>query len=71
MDTTQDRPARAPAPAELKLGIPGFDFVDLHRPERLADLQALFHERLAQRDPALSRRWNEHASGQQRVSEIG
>ncbi|MBI5362942.1 MAG: FAD-dependent oxidoreductase [Planctomycetes bacterium] len=56
--------------AGLRLGIDGFDFVDLHRPERLADLHAAFQERLAKADPALAARWRAHADGSERKSDV-
>jgi len=40
-------------PQELQLGIPGFTYGDLHRPERLADLLSAFDEWLGAEDPEL------------------
>jgi hypothetical protein len=47
----------------LELGIPGFSFLDLHRPERLADLQRVFLEEVERSDPELGARWQRHTSG--------
>ena len=39
--STRTTPTNEPTrPRELRLGVPGFTFLDLHRPERLADLHA-------------------------------
>jgi NADPH-dependent glutamate synthase beta subunit-like oxidoreductase/NAD(P)H-flavin reductase len=43
--------AAMPAP-ELRLGIPGFTYADLHRPQRLADLMRQFEGELKASDPA-------------------
>ena len=44
-----------PETARLALGIPGFTFEDLHSPERLRALDALFLRELAGDDPELAR----------------
>src|SRR6266850_2360911 len=54
----------APMPTQnLELGIPGFSFLDLHRPERLADLQRAFLGEVGRSNPELLARWERHASG--------
>jgi NADPH-dependent glutamate synthase beta subunit-like oxidoreductase/NAD(P)H-flavin reductase len=63
---TRTRPLPAAAAAEPRLGIPGFGFLDLHRPEGLARLHASFLERLAAADPELGRRFAVHADGSAR-----
>ena len=47
----------------LELGIPGFSFLDLHRPERLADLQRAFLAEVGRSNPELATRWQRHTSG--------
>ncbi len=48
----------ADAAAEpLSLGIPGFDYADLYRPERLAALLSVFDDTVAGQDPALFERY--------------
>jgi len=47
---------------KLQLGIEGFDFLDLHRPERLADLQRAFLAQLERDDAELAARWQAHAA---------
>ncbi|MBM3461970.1 MAG: pyridine nucleotide-disulfide oxidoreductase [Armatimonadetes bacterium] len=42
---------------DFELGIPGFLYSDLYRPERLADLTAAFHQALEEADPALAARF--------------
>ncbi len=54
-----------PSARTLQLGIAGFDFVDLHRPERLADLHATFLRELEAADPALAATWKHHWDGTQ------
>ena len=56
------QPASAPAQS-LELGLPGFDFLDLHRPERLADLQRVFLDEVGQSNPELCARWERYTSG--------
>ncbi len=65
--TTRTEPTSA-HPAELALGIPGFTFLDLHRPERLADLHREFLDELRASDAALHGRWTRHADGTERVT---
>jgi len=65
---TRTPQAAPPHAATLKLGIPGFTFLDLHRPERLADLHRAFLDDLAARDAGLHARWLEHASGSARLT---
>ncbi|MBL8862208.1 MAG: FAD-dependent oxidoreductase [Planctomycetes bacterium] len=66
MNTTTRTPAASTHPADLPLGIGGFTFLDLHRPERLADLHAAFLAELRAADPVLSTRWTAHAEGRER-----
>ena len=40
------------------LGVAGFTFDDLHRPERLGDLYERFCEEVAEADPAFWREWD-------------
>ncbi len=61
---TSTRTQAAPMPTQnLELGIPGFSFLDLHRPERLADLQRAFFGEVGSSNPELLARWQRHASG--------
>jgi NADPH-dependent glutamate synthase beta subunit-like oxidoreductase/NAD(P)H-flavin reductase len=55
METTLARTSH-----ELALGIPGYTFLDLHRPERLADLYSEFLRELAEADAELAARWLAH-----------
>src|SRR5690349_7180643 len=59
--------ASAPAPA-LELGLPGFSFQDLHRPERLADLHAAFLAEVGRSDPELAARWQAWAEGRETLA---
>src|SRR6185295_1493303 len=42
---------------DLHLGIAGFDYPDLFKPQRLKDLSDVFDEELAQENPELLARW--------------
>ena len=48
---------------ELLLGVPGYSFLDLHEPERLAALHATFLAFLKSRDAALFDAWTAHSEG--------
>jgi NADPH-dependent glutamate synthase beta subunit-like oxidoreductase/NAD(P)H-flavin reductase len=62
--STQNTPKNGQQTArELVLGVPGFTFLDLHEPERLAVLHATFLEFLKSRDAALHGVWTAHADG--------
>ncbi len=63
--TTTHEPTR---PRDLRLGVPGFTFLDLHRPERLADLHASFLGFLHKRDQALHAQWTKHSEGAERLT---
>ncbi len=65
--TTRTLAASSAHPAELALGIQGFTFLDLHKPERLADLHRAFLASLHERDAALHDRWARHADGTARL----
>jgi NADPH-dependent glutamate synthase beta subunit-like oxidoreductase/NAD(P)H-flavin reductase len=52
---------------KLELGIPGFNFIDLHRAERLAELHRSFLADLAARNADLARRWAQHGDGSVRL----
>jgi NADPH-dependent glutamate synthase beta subunit-like oxidoreductase/NAD(P)H-flavin reductase len=52
-------PASEP-PKVLKLGLPGYAFEDLYRPDRLRDLHDLFLEELKRRDATLGSEWDRH-----------
>lgn len=67
MNTKTPTKASPAHPAELVLGIPGFTFLDLHVPERLADLHRVFLEGLRESDAALHARWTRHADGTERL----
>ncbi|HYR46210.1 MAG TPA: pyridine nucleotide-disulfide oxidoreductase, partial [Thermoanaerobaculia bacterium] len=54
METTASPPT--PAGRDFPLGIEGFTYQDLHRDERLADLDRAFLEELHREDPALAGR---------------
>ncbi|MBS2031895.1 MAG: FAD-dependent oxidoreductase [Deltaproteobacteria bacterium] len=45
-------------PPALQLGVPGFDFEDLYRPHKLAQLHALFLREVSQLDPTLHASWD-------------
>ena len=51
--------------AALTLGIAGFTFLDLHKPEKLAELHALFLRELEAAHPELAGRWRAHGDGSQ------
>ena len=70
MDTTT-RTAATSTPThtrELRLGVPGFTFLDLHRPERLADLHTTFLHFVARRDAELANTWVRHTDGTERLT---
>jgi NADPH-dependent glutamate synthase beta subunit-like oxidoreductase/NAD(P)H-flavin reductase len=46
--------------AVLELGLPGFTYADLYRPERLRDLHGVFLREVGGDDADLLRRWNEY-----------
>ena len=52
-----DHPAK---PSTLSLGVPGFTYVDLYRPERLRDLHDAFLQHVGGADPDLLRKWNQY-----------
>jgi len=54
MDTTSVRPAG------LELGIAGFSFADLQRPDRLRDLYECFTDEVRRTDPDLWREWDDY-----------
>ncbi len=64
---TQPPPTRPssvpPATRAFEPGIPGFGFLDLHRPERLADLHRAFVDGVARSNPDLAARWTRYAAG--------
>ncbi len=68
MNTTTRTQAAPTHPSELALGIAGFTFLDLHSPERLADLHRVFLDGMAAEAPALHARWTRHADGCERLS---
>jgi NADPH-dependent glutamate synthase beta subunit-like oxidoreductase/NAD(P)H-flavin reductase len=45
---------------ELTINIPGFTFHDLFRPEKLAELTAIFYEEVKESDPALWQEFNSY-----------
>ncbi len=47
-------------PSALTLGVPGFTYADLYRPERLRDLHEVFLREVGGADPDLLRRWDEY-----------
>ena len=47
-------------PSTLTLGVPGFTYADLYRPERLRDLHEVFLREVGGADPDLLRRWDEY-----------
>lgn len=62
MDTTL-----APS-SELRLGLDGYTFLDLHRPQRLAELHAHFLTDLRAADSELHARWIAHVDHKERLS---
>ncbi len=69
MQPTTTKPTAPTATTRpLQLGIAGFDFVDLHRPERLAELHRAFLDDLASRDASLSRRWASYAKREEQLA---
>jgi len=62
MDTTL-----APS-SELRLGLDGYTFLDLHRPQRLAELHAHFLTDLRGADSELHARWIAHVDHKERLS---
>jgi len=67
MNTTTRTQAAPAHPGELALGIAGFTFLDLHRPERLADLHRVFLDGMRAENPALHARWVRHSDGSDRL----
>ncbi|MCK6448325.1 MAG: FAD-dependent oxidoreductase [Planctomycetes bacterium] len=63
MSTTTTAHVSAPA-RPLSLGVPGFTFADLHRPEKLAELQRSFVADLARADAALAERYQAYLGDQ-------
>jgi hypothetical protein len=51
--------------ASLHLDLPGFDYTDLYRAERLPALDKLFQDTLARSDPALALRYNAYRNGEE------
>jgi NADPH-dependent glutamate synthase beta subunit-like oxidoreductase/NAD(P)H-flavin reductase len=47
-------------PSTLTLGVPGFTYADLYRPERLRDLHDVFLREVGEADADLRRRWDEY-----------
>ncbi len=47
-------------PSILTLGVPGFSYEDLYRPERLKDLHDVFLREVGEAEPDLRRRWDEY-----------
>jgi NADPH-dependent glutamate synthase beta subunit-like oxidoreductase/NAD(P)H-flavin reductase len=47
-------------PPTLTLGVPGFSYADLYRPERLRELHDVFLREVGGVDPDLLRRWDEY-----------
>ena len=45
---------------ELHLGVAGFEYADLFKPERLKDLSDLFDQNLSKQDPELFSRWDSY-----------
>ena len=52
----------------LALGIEGYTFLDLHKPQRLADLHATFLAELRASDAELHARWIAHVDHKERLS---
>ena len=50
---------------ELLLGIEGYNYEDLYRPEKLATLNTLFHQELAESEPQLAEQFNAYRSGEE------
>ena len=61
METTASPPT--PAGRDFPLGIEGFSYQDLHRDERLADLDRAFFEELRGEDPGLAGRLAAYRAG--------
>ena len=61
METTTEAPMLAER--DFPLGVPGFTYQDLHREDRLADLDRVFREELQAEDPALAARLTLWRSG--------
>ncbi len=59
--------SQPPSP-DLRLGIPGFRYADLHDPARLAALTAAFDDSLRAGDPALFARYDAHRAGGARLT---
>ncbi len=51
--------------ASLHLDLPGFDYTDIYRAERLPTLDKLFQDTLARSDPALALRYNAYRNGEE------
>ena len=63
------RPSSALSAAQtFEPGLPGFSFLDLHRPERLADLHRAFLESVARSNAELAERWLRHVDGRETLS---
>jgi NADPH-dependent glutamate synthase beta subunit-like oxidoreductase/NAD(P)H-flavin reductase len=56
-----------PAPT-IELGLPGFSFADLHRAERLAELQSAFLDGVGKSNPELLARWQAWTSGRETLT---
>jgi len=65
--STRDPHAPTPAPS-LELGLPGFSFLDLHQPERLADLQRAFLDEVGRSNSELGARWQRYTSGSETLT---
>jgi len=66
---TSTRGPHASKPTQsLELGLPGFSFLDLHQPERLADLQRSFLDEVGRSNPELGARWQRYTSGAETLS---
>ena len=52
--------SHSPTPDVLALGVPGFTYADLYRPERLRDLHDVFLREVGAADADLLRRWDEY-----------
>jgi NADPH-dependent glutamate synthase beta subunit-like oxidoreductase/NAD(P)H-flavin reductase len=52
--------SHASTPSALNLGVPGFTYADLYRPERLRDLHDTFLREVGDADADLRRRWDEY-----------
>jgi len=60
--TQTDSPRSSEQP--LELGVEGFEWADLHRAERLADLHQAWLEDFRGRDAELAERWAKHSAGE-------